>query len=87
MDRERKIDESGEIVATEKTFDGVLKIYNTSVDNNDIDLLSFMRGKQNQIQNAIWFNTQLQPQKSSFLCNNRTYKTSGRRICENFGWS
>ena len=58
-----KIDESGGIVATEKAFDGVLKIYNISVDNNDIDLLGFMRGKQNQIQNAIRLNTQLQPQK------------------------
>ena len=62
-----KVDESGGIVATEKAFDGVLKIYNISVDNNDIDLLGFMRGKQNQIQNAIRLNTQLQPQKAQ-LC-------------------
>ena len=61
-----KVDESGEIVATEKAFDGVVKIYNISVDNNDIDFLSFMRGKQKQIQNAIRFNTQLQPQKAQF---------------------
>ena len=62
----KEVDESGGIVAAEKAFDGVLKIYNISVDNNDIDLLSFMRGKQNQIQNAIRLNTQLQPQKAQF---------------------
>ena len=64
--RLEKLTNQGGIVATEKVFDGVLKIYNISVDNNDIDLLSFMRGKQNQNQNAIRLNTQLQPQKAQF---------------------
>ena len=44
-----KVDNSGEIVATEKAFDGFLKINKISVDNNDIDLFCFMRGMQNQI--------------------------------------
>ena len=61
-----KIDTSGEIFATEKAFGGVLKIYDISVDNNDIDLLSFMRGKQNEIDNVIRLNTQTQPQKVQF---------------------
>ena len=43
MERGGKVGESGEIVATEKTFDSVLKKYNISVDNNDTDLLSSLR--------------------------------------------
>ena len=61
-----KIDQSEENVATEKAFDGVLKICNISADNNDIDLLSFMRSQQNNIQKALRLNTQFQPQKVQF---------------------
>ena len=61
-----KLANQGKFFATEKTFDGVLKIYSISVDNNDTDLLSFFRGKQNQIKNAIRFNIQLLPQKAQF---------------------
>ena len=58
--------ESLGIVTTEKAFDGVLKIYKTSGDNNDIGLLSFMRGKQNKIQNAIRLNTQFKLPRVQF---------------------
>ena len=61
-----KIDESEGIVATEKAFDGVLKIYNILLENKDIDLLSFMSSKQNEIHNAVRLNTQFQPQKVRF---------------------
>ena len=39
------------------TFIGVLKIYDFSIDNKDIDLMKFMRGKQNEIQTATQLNT------------------------------
>ena len=47
-----KIDESWgyrNIVAAEKAFDCALKLNIILVDKIDIDLLSFMRGKQNKI--------------------------------------
>ena len=79
-----KTDESEGIVATEKAFDGVLKIYIISVDNKDIDLLSFMRSKQNEIQNAVQLNTRFQPQKVQFSATIELTKPVDRAY-ENFG--
>ena len=64
--RAQKLANHGELSLLRKLSTVFLK-YNISVDNNDIDLLSFMRGKQNEIRNAIRLNTQFQPQKAQFL--------------------
>ena len=61
-----RIDASCGIVANEKAFDGDLKLCSISVDNNDVDLLSFMRCKKNEIQHFICLNTYIQPQKIEF---------------------
>ena len=79
-----KIFESAGTVTTEKAFNGVLKLFKISGDNNDIDLLSFMRGKESNIQNAIRLNTQFQLQRVQFSAtteltkpvNEETLKTS-----------
>ena len=60
-----KDNEAG-ISATEQAFGGVLKTYDIPVGSHEVDLLRFIRSKQQEIDNIIQLNTQAQPQKVQF---------------------
>ena len=54
---------SSGILPSEQAFGGVLKTYDIPVGEQEINLLSFMRSKQDKIENAVQLNTQ----NSNFL--------------------
>ena len=58
--------EKAGILANDQTFGGVLKTYDISVGSHEIDLLSFMRSKKQEIDNIIQLNTQAQSRKVLF---------------------
>ena len=57
-----KMSES-EIEPNEMSFHGVLKTYNIEVWPHEINLLSFMRSKQDEVDNIVELSTQLEAQK------------------------
>ena len=54
------------ILHSEQAFGGVLKTYDIPVGEHEIDLLSFMRSKRDEIENVVQLNTQNQAQKLQF---------------------
>ena len=54
------------ILHSEQAFGGVLKTYDIQVGEHEIDLLSFMRSKRDEIENVVQLNTQNQAQKLQF---------------------
>ena len=52
-----------EIEPNEMAFGGVLKTYNIEIWPHEINLLSFMRSEQAEIDNTVELNTQLEAQK------------------------
>ena len=70
-------DEEARTLATEQIFGGVLKIYDIPVGSHEIDMLIFMRSKQQEIDNIIQHSGKAA--KSSVYCNHGTQKTCGIR--------
>ena len=57
---------SSGILPSEQAFGGFLKTYDIPVGEQEIDLLSFMRSKQDEIENVVQLNTQNSAQKLQF---------------------
>ena len=57
---------SSGILPSEQAFGGVLKTYDIPVGEHEIDLLSFMRSKQDEIEKVVQLNTQNSAQKLQF---------------------
>ena len=57
---------SSGILPSEQAFGGVLKTYDIPVGEQEIDLLSFLRSKQDEIENVVQLNTQNSAQKLQF---------------------
>ena len=57
---------SSGILPSEQAFGGVLKTYDIPVEEHEIDLLSFMRSKRDEIENIVQLNTQNHAQKLQF---------------------
>ena len=57
---------SSGILPSEQAFGGVLKTYDIPVGEHEIDLLSFMRSKRDEIENVVQLNTQNSAQKLQF---------------------
>ena len=55
---------SSGILPSEHAFGGVLKTYDIPVGEQEIDLLSFMRSKQDNIENVVQLNTQISAKTS-----------------------
>ena len=62
-----------------------LKNKNISVDKNDIDLLSFMRAKQKEMQTVIQSKKTEINHKTFKSVQEQSFKSSGRRNFINFG--
>ena len=54
------------VLHSEQAFGGVLKTYDIPVGELEIDLLSFMRSKRDEIENIVQLNTQNHAQKLQF---------------------
>ena len=63
---------------THRAFDGALKSYEVEVGDYEIDLLSFMRSKQPEIDDIIQLNTQNSQQKVMFVATIQLVKPSGQ---------
>ena len=57
---------SSGILPSKQAFGGVLKTYDIPVGEQEIDLLSFLRSKQDEIENVVQLNTQNSAQKLQF---------------------
>ena len=65
------------ILHTEQAFNGVLRTYDIPVGQHEIDLLSFMMSKRDEIENIVQLNTQTHAQKLQFSAKIELIKPSG----------
>ena len=65
------------ILHTEQAFNGVLRTYDIPVSQHEIDLLSFMRSKRDEIENIVQLNAQTHAQKLQFSAKIELIKPSG----------
>ena len=75
-----QIDKESHLMPTERAFDGVLKIYDFDVGGYEVDLFSYMRSKQPDIDNLIQLNTQDGPRKLMFVARIRLIQPSKDQV-------